>query len=126
VRFCVRVPAAVLAAMWLLSPLVSAVHGALAEHRYCARHGSFEEVGASSRAERWADDGPARVTVAFAGEHHACAFGDVIPCGAARLAPPSGQAPPCAGATPPVIASIDLSPIPILAFAPKSSPPVLA
>ncbi len=112
--------------LWIALPVVGAIHGAHEQHVYCAEHGALEELRGGSAAGT--SDLPESVIDAGApapDEHEACAFSHVVPCKAAarpsltwhRL-PPAAQ--PCVAP----VASSDTCPIPLLALAPKSSPPV--
>lgn len=117
-----RAFAALIAVAWLVSPAIALLHGAHA-HRYCAEHQRIEEGSAPGGAETSSD---ARVTgdAAPRPEHDACPF---VVAHQRRVTPPS----PSTLALVPALAVKatrrevlpGYRPVPVLATAPKSSPP---
>jgi len=117
------VHAAILATLWVLAPLLGATHGLTHSHRYCAEHGAFEE---SSPDHREPIAGQSSATTGAArGGHEECAFSQLF-CRDAWVGTPENT-----GSVigvfqhrgTPALESIEVRPIPLLASAPKSSPP---
>ena len=119
-----RLPAAILATLWLATLFGGMVHGLSEGHVYCPDHSVFEDR--SDAGERHDDN-----VVGFApgGElrqHHACAFA----CIGAKPAVPQPDAIAArpavvATASPVVVArALPARSVPILHTAPKTSPPV--
>ena len=132
-----RVPATLkplafaLAGLWVLLPVASALHSEEHAHRYCAEHGAVEEVGEALASDGAgpADGSAGGLDVASDGQgseaHVDCAFAFVH--GLADGAE-AAHACPCVGDA--EVASSDLSSgrwgvlgLPVLAVAPKGSPP---
>jgi hypothetical protein len=121
-----RLIAGLLACVWGLLPLATLIDGLVTEHVYCAEHQALEHAGGGALATAGADDGQASLwaTGDAAAEH-----GDPCPCTSINLreyraAPQLAVAVPAqSGAVEPAIVATDAAPLPILAFAPKSSPP---
>ena len=123
-----RAIAALLAGLWLSGLVGSIFHGDRDEHRYCVEHGAFEEVG-SKPADQAAPVARASAELLAAGtavpeRHQECAFVD------AGVRTPLEQpslhhvrVPAPASAAPTLTLATFAPPIPLLAFAPKSSPP---
>jgi hypothetical protein len=124
--------AALLGAVWILTPMLSVVHVALEPHVYCAEHGILEEGGthlatgdaateADSRASRSGEE-----RVPKGGSHTACAFGELatrdivgfeVSVAIEKAFPgrPSGT---------PLDQRVKHSPVGLLLVAPKTSPPL--
>jgi hypothetical protein len=118
--------AASLVALWVAAPLWAMVHAATERHGYCAKHGAIEEhAAAPAGGARTAI--PAVLPAAPADtEHEVCSFSPFSD-GTARL----GCQPVALVALAPMLpaprsfAAMDPpAPVPLLAFAPKSSPPL--
>jgi hypothetical protein len=122
-----RLPTAALLILWIGSPLVALVHAATEQHSYCAAHEAFEEHDApapGARGEPLASALPAEPPADQV--HHACAFSPLA-TGPALLAlapaPPLERAPaPPEPAAP--AGEVPPPPLPLLALAPKASPPL--
>ncbi|MFO0726345.1 MAG: hypothetical protein U1E65_21345 [Myxococcota bacterium] len=122
--------AALLAALVLLIPFSSAIHFLVVRHGVCPEHGELTHLKAGA-PEGHASQGPARLLTALAGAEHSdehCAL---------SAAPPSPSAPRIAGvaqAAEPLVTPVVLEParrlapqpLPLLALAPKASPPVVS
>ena len=127
-RRAIRTIAAAIALLWAAVPLASAIHGAVESHEYCLEHNAFEHAGATHDH----DHGDGADDLLHAEEqdaehgHAPCAFGDA--CFRAALVVAASDAPVTAPARPapqPAVASqTDAPVVPVLAVAPKSSPPV--
>jgi hypothetical protein len=121
-----RISAAILASLWIVVPVVAAVHAVVDEHTWCAEHAAFEEGGRAGAAAASdtrgiaASDGPA-------GCHRDCALGDFVAGDTPSDEPERGVAIAAAGApaAPPADAT-GAPPIALLRLAPKSSPPARA
>ena len=124
-----RVPAALLAALWMVAPSLGMIHGLEHQHHFCADHGEFEEsLGQAGPADV---PGSTESNVRPAGvqdsrQHEVCAFAQLL-----RRDASTGRERTWAviavirHADAPRLESVAiLSPIPLLATAPKSSPPV--
>lgn len=126
--------AAILAALWIATPLLAVVHIALDSHTYCAEHGILEEGVThhdTSDASRQAPSGAAAdaSTEGFPNDsgHTPCGFGDTATLDSIHL----GHIPTIKAA--PIALSIDAyfsgqyagDSQPPLVFAPKTSPPAL-
>jgi hypothetical protein len=123
-----RVISALVVSVWLLGLVGSVVHGSSHEHAYCSQHKAFEEVaGAASGTTTAApiENNTWRATpAATAPQHETCAFADFgVRAPLAddfRLDVARPARPPLAPA--PVLAHVSIQ-IPLLANAPKASPP---
>jgi hypothetical protein len=126
-----RLLALALAGLWVLLPVASALHDGDHAHRYCAEHGAVEEVGEAlaSDGEGSADESAGGLDVAGDGqgseEHVDCAFAFVHGLGDGAELVTAG---PVVGDA--EVASSGLSSgrrgvrgLPVLAVAPKGSPP---
>jgi hypothetical protein len=131
-----RATAALLVGFWLAGLVGSIFHDADHEHRYCSQHGTFEEAGArptdaaaaSAAAATPEHDRSIRSGDAtLRGEgHESCAFADLgvrAPLTDTATVSQARPTPPAPAAAPPVVHVA--SPIPLLANAPKASPPAL-
>jgi hypothetical protein len=132
-----RVSAAVLAALWLIVPLLSAFHGPHA-HRYCAEHRAIEEAGEldataePGRADALAASDGASFALGASAQgtaqesHQACPF-VVAQQRDVALPGVEGSGSLTEGAWQPVVAGAEPAEpqIPLLASAPKASPPVV-
>jgi hypothetical protein len=119
-----RAVSALLVAVWVIGLVVSIVHGSSHGHFYCSQHKTFEELrgtpaSATEDARSWRTS-----PVATTNTHEACAFADLgvrapleeeFHLDVARPTPP-----PLAPAPPSIHIAL---PIPLLAVAPKASPP---
>jgi hypothetical protein len=121
-----RAIAALLVGFWMAALVGSLVHGESHEHRYCAQHKAFEEVGARrSSASTPSDSSSWQAGASGNLQHQACAFAEL------GVRAPLDELPridverpvPPELATTPALAPV-ASPIPLLANAPKASPPV--
>ena len=134
-----RVAAALMAALWTLVPAATALHGAVEAHAYCQEHDAFEEgrghAGSIARGGDTAQDGGDAARVATApdvagGDAHApCAFARAVLADAAPAVPAasvSGPAPAILPLRLPASRVPAPRAVPLLAVAPKSSPPVRA
>jgi hypothetical protein len=113
--------------LWALLPLASALHGAEHAHRYCAEHGAVEEASTGaghapgvdgpgwSAGDEAVESGHVACGFAFA---HRLADGAVTPRGAVHAL--ASYAPDAAPLHPPHAVARGL---PVLATAPKGSPP---
>jgi hypothetical protein len=127
-----RIPAALLAALWLITPVAISLHGLSERHVYCPEHGTLEEQPAEStlgpRRTAPDDEIDRRDPSAAHGEHAACSFAQV-----------GAHAGVVAEAVSAVSSALDallvpgltrqaehLGSIPVFRFAPKNSPPPLA
>jgi hypothetical protein len=121
--------AALLAALWALTPVLFLAHGEHV-HRYCAEHRTFEEAGEAGRdaAEDAAQEGLAEAMprLAAGGEHVGCPLlrtAERVPLlpALARVAAMEAVEVhgPVAGAT------RARSPLAVLDTAPKASPPAV-
>ncbi len=125
-----RTCAAALAVLWLALPLVELLHAGEHAHRFCAQHHAFEEVEAPeapSLAAREVERGAAEAleSVAGAGEaHEQCPLAWAEPRRAWR---PASESTPRAGEAreprPFHRAVWPGAAVPLLALAPKASPP---
>jgi hypothetical protein len=129
--FARRATAALLVGFWLFATVGSIFHGSNDQHRYCSQHKVFEEVGArgagvaqatpADSSERGWKAGAAEETI----DHQACAFADLgvrAPLDQPTTLHVALPAPP-ALAPAPILVHI-APPIPLLANAPKASPPL--
>ncbi|MEN9798648.1 MAG: hypothetical protein RL653_2344 [Pseudomonadota bacterium] len=119
--------ALVLAGLWVLLPLASALHDEDHAHRYCAEHGVVEEAGTGAVAAADVDaPGVSDADGAEAGAAHvSCAF-EFLHGSGDGLEVPTGRG--CALSWGPsaavgLRASDGVRVLPVLARAPKSSPP---
>lgn len=128
-RSLCRISAVVVAVLWVLAPVLALLHDVNVEHVYCAEHGTFEEAGSTGRRSSPTTRETATLSEDARPEpaaHHACVLKSVQPhAGVAERVRSAGMQPRRAEATVRLFTS-HLSPIPILAVAPKSSPPVIA
>jgi hypothetical protein len=124
-----------MATLWLAGLTASVWHAEDAdEHRYCAEHRTFEEVGARAAIDAAelasATDGLAHVEQHpgdRAEEHEGCPFADLGVQGTTDDMKPGAVVAPAFAARPAAVAmSVAVCPIPLLHLAPKSSPPVVA
>ncbi len=126
-----RAVSALLVGLWCWGSLGALFHGARDVHRYCAEHGAFEEVASAATQVATSSTGSAGSgSRAFSSEsrdpgHEICAFAEL---GERTLA---GSDSACFGALLPAVPprvelapAIVALPIPLLALAPKASPPV--
>ncbi len=118
-----RILAGILAALWIVVPVASAVHGAIEAHQFCVEHQAFEH---ESHGHEHAEDGTQVHAQHEAGDDHAaCAFDDA----ALRNAPPALA--DIAVVVPPATTATATAPAAhgpaadVLAAAPKTSPPLL-
>lgn len=118
-----RIATALLAAYWLLTVVLAALHGGLDRHTYCPEHQTFEEQNAQIVGHK-AVAAPS-VDSASGARHDGCPFADCI-----HGRPGAPSAAPRATATVSAVrAVIPRSPtppppaVPILLTAPKGSPP---
>jgi hypothetical protein len=133
-----RLAAIALAAIWVITPALAALHGALESHSYCAEHGAFEH---SADEPAGTSDAPPTLPLGDLGEadrllavtdrggladdHAACALGDTVlrdgvVFGTTALVAAAIDTFPTADAIAPLTVA---APIDILDLAPKSSPP---
>jgi hypothetical protein len=124
-----RVIASLLTALWLVALFGSVWHGAEDVHRYCEEHDTYEEAGQAPRPGAFAaaesSDRLLSAGAAESAEHHACPFLVFdAPATADEAAAPAVVA--AHDSLPPAARAQDASPaaqIPLLAIAPKGSPP---
>jgi hypothetical protein len=122
-----RAISALVVGVWLVGLIGSVLHGSSHEHHYCSQHKAFEEIAGapSSGAATASESDTWRATpTAAAAQHESCAFADLgvrapladdFRLDVARPTPPPL-------APPPVVVSVSIQ-IPLLANAPKASPP---
>ncbi len=125
VPFARRAISALLVGLWLVGLVGSLFHGTSHEHTYCSQHKTFEEVGTASGTDV-REDASVRSGVAPVYQHQACAFADMgvrAPLPDAFTIDVVRPTPP-APAPAPLLAHVAFQ-IPLLANAPKSSPPAL-
>lgn len=119
-----RSSSAVLVAVWLVLPLLGAVHGLTEAHRYCAKHHAFEDVGPGHVDARRAHDAVSKEHQEPQTGHTACAFSQFVH----REALTAHSVAPGAVTIDHPIAVVHVRPhdgrcIRLLAVAPKTSPP---
>jgi hypothetical protein len=120
-----RASAIAMAVVWMLVPALAAVHGVETEHNYCAEHEAFEHGDLAVAAGDDTSGTTATDGTPVSEQHEACAFsnllrrdlsdsstGDVAV--AAAVSAPADQ---------PWIDQTDRRQLPVLASAPKASPP---
>jgi len=133
--------AASLASLWVLGLCASVLHAATDQHRYCAQHHAFEDIGPASAsasapasvgapAGRASDDGRDHIERhpgERADQHDSCPFASPgVQAAAGRVYARVAAAPVLpAVARAPIVVAHD-APIPLLHLAPKSSPPATA
>jgi len=118
-----RLPAAVLATLWMATLLGGMVHGLVEKHVYCPDHSVFEET--SPGGERHDDSVVGFTAGGEVRQHQACAFA----CLGAKPAVPQPDtvaarvdvAPDAPAVV--VARAFPARPVPILRTAPKGSPP---
>jgi hypothetical protein len=124
------IPAVVLAALWLVGPLLGLVHGLEKRHSFCVEHGAFEEAAAATAGAPASHPGDVAGPEAPAGEqdHDGCAFSPFAAGAAAPSLAPllAVQAPALPALALPAPAVPPAPPLAILDVAPKSSPPSAA
>jgi hypothetical protein len=130
-----RATAALLVGVWLAGLVGSIFHDANHEHRYCSQHGTFEEAGAAAAltgASATSAPDPTEKSLrpgdaTLRGDtHEPCAFADLgvrAPLTETTTLAVAQPAPPAPTAALP--RGYVAAPIPLLAFAPKASPPAL-
>jgi hypothetical protein len=125
-----RLSALALAALWVVTPAMAAVHGALESHSYCAEHGAFEhtpdEPGeAPAAAPGDHDDRITATPNGAADSHQMCQLGDTLLRDGVALAHPDSVTPADVApvATVALVSQTSAAPIDPLMLAPKSSPP---
>ena len=119
-----RLPAAVLATLWLATLFGGMVHGVVERHVYCQDHGAFEEQGEAG--ERHDDNVVGFAVGGQVSEHQACAFAFL---GAKPAVPQPAVSAMRAVVAPTapllvVARALPARPVPVLHAAPKTSPPV--
>jgi hypothetical protein len=123
-----RATAAWLVGLWLFGLIGWLAHASHGEHRYCSEHGAFEEAGAGLREGARGHGETLRAATPEDGTHETCPFAGPVapfePEDPVALAPPVATPPPVDVVVParPFVAPA----IPLLAVAPKSSPPSVA
>ncbi len=124
----VRLIAGLLACAWTLLPLGTLVDALATEHVYCAEHNAIEHAGdggAEGMQPLPAEPGAGfRAGSGAASEHgDSCPFTQLPPTVTRAPAPVVAVDAPRALAAMPAAIESDAAPLPILAVAPKSSPP---
>jgi hypothetical protein len=124
-RSRVRLPAALLALIWIGAPLGSVVHIAVDRHTWCPEHQAVEEMSPLEGTEA-AGHATAEERAPEPNDHEDCAtdelFSQTFTLG---LDAPAVTAAPAALPSAAVASLVDAPAIPILSFAPKSSPPAI-
>jgi hypothetical protein len=121
-----RLPAALLALIWIGAPLATTVHTAVDSHTWCPEHQALEEGSPLERAEA-----TEHATVAGdqpdADAHEDCASDDLYDRSFTPTidGPAIGSAPVSDSPVLDAVSLVDAPAIPILSFAPKSSPPAI-
>ena len=127
-----RATAVLLVGFWMAGLVGSIFHDAEHEHRYCSEHGTFEEAGArptgGAATDASAHDRSIRSGDASRSEggHEGCAFADLgvrAPLTDTVTVVVARPAPPAPASAPSVVHVAP--PIPLLAVAPKASPPAV-
>jgi hypothetical protein len=131
-----RYTATLLVALWAFQPLVTAVHSREHAHRFCPEHQTFEETarGTGRFQSRRANSVPVLAAVranlgvdAVRPTHEACPLLTASPRGAAQASETVTVVADCLSTS--VLATAppgSLCSVPILATAPKASPPARA
>jgi hypothetical protein len=128
--------ATLLVALWALQPVVTVVHSKEHAHRFCPKHQTFEETarGAGQWQSRRSNSGPVVAAVranngldALRSTHEACPLQTAGTRGDVQTSETVSEVAECLGTSlcataPPG----SLCSVPILATAPKSSPPARA
>ncbi len=129
--------ATLLAAVWIATPVLSAIHVALEAHTYCAEHGTLEEGTPhqldSDTASNTEDSTDAGVHTnkeedSDSSSHTVCAFGDPATrdIKAFDVAVLVGPAPATGACTLAVYENTVPANLRLLLLAPKTSPPLAA
>lgn|GEM_PF-2420443 len=124
-----RTQSLALVGLWLALPVASALHDGEHAHRYCVEHGAVEEAGedVAARAPRAGElsEGVEAGEAQEAGSHEACAFTFVrgLGDGAAPTRTDVAAAERVARAEPLPPQDVGARGLPVLAVAPKGSPP---
>ena len=122
-----------IAALWVLAPVLGAVHGLEHTHRYCPEHHAFEESSARESGAGPADPGHAGAshdgsvaTGAAERGHQECAFARLLCRDGWHASERTGSViGDLQHRDAPALESADVRSIPLLAWAPKSSPPAV-
>jgi hypothetical protein len=123
-----RVPAALLALLWAIAPVLGVVHGLSSEHRFCPEHQAFEESDGSADAEDAASDCAdshiGSTDHRDRNAHDECAFSQLLRRDASVTAPRAWSVAAIVSHQDSfVLISADVRPIAVLRAAPKNSPP---
>ena len=125
----------ILLAVWIVVPILSAVHAAAESHRYCAQHQAVEEAhghatqAADLPAEEASDDTKTRrgEPPSHSEDHAACAFGHVAveDSTSANGFDDAAKVPPTSEPGEFLASQIAVASFRLHRLAPKTSPPVL-
>ena len=120
-----RVTAWGLALLWLLTPALAAVHSAIVTHVYCAEHGAFEHAEVPHGDDLPGDSITGGERADLSGAHELCGFSDCLLRTAVEADAPVIA---LAVASPDPLVTVvahgdDAHVLPVLAVAPKASPP---
>lgn len=127
-----KISATTLVALWIVMPMLAAVHLAVEEHAYCVEHGALEDVADTDGPHvDFEDDDSARARPGGqepASPHEACAFEDcaIRDVEIVELVQMAAIVPVVHGPMVLLASSHVGNPVPLLLTAPKISPPFAA